>query len=523
MPAGVKFRVRRGSAAQWASAAPTLELGELGLITDTGQMKAGDGATVWSGLPMLTAELVDVPVTAASATLVAATNSGVTTAGGSFTAPAPASSVGVPPQRFAITNRSSAPVTLAVPNPAGTVLSLTVLAGEAVTFRQVTTAGYINESGNKPLARLDERYRSDLEVWARARDHAVGTVDGKYALSGQKLTSVGYTSTTGDTAANMKIVGTGNAARFTSDYAGNTVLGSFSNAPLAGPGSYIGARWSVNPNTYSGSTTAGTANSGTVGLILAASTFATNPAAAPNAGLHLAVNPTNWTFSVIINGSFLTLASGTFATAMPQDGSVAGMCDVFLSRTEDAAYLSFWDGTIRRVGPINNGQLNWDTDYAIAVFELYKANGAAKMPEFTECMADSRRVERVQKARRDYLAAMVTAPFSYAGTLATYVGQGRWYNDTGRALFVQSVRASVGTAPAGASVIVDVNKNGTTIFTTQANRPTIAAGANTVKRTQGASPPDVTMIADGDYLTIDIDQIGSTTAGADLAVDIVLA
>ena len=77
------------------------------------------------------------------------------------------------------------------------------------------------------------------------------------------------------------------------------------------------------------------------------------------------------------------------------------------------------------------------------------------------------------------------------------------------------VTAAINTAPTGASVILDVNKNGTTVYTTQANRPTILAGANA---TAAETVPDVTAIAVGDYLTIDIDQIGSTVAGADATV-----
>jgi hypothetical protein len=108
-------------------------------------------------------------------------------------------------------------------------------------------------------------------------------------------------------------------------------------------------------------------------------------------------------------------------------------------------------------------------------------------------------------------------PYSYTGTLAVTVGTFRLYNDMGATWTISGVRASVGTAPAGASVIVDVNKNGTTIFTTQANRPTIAAGANT---SGNVTNMNVTTVAAGEYLTIDIDQIGSTTAGADLTVQI---
>lgn len=85
------------------------------------------------------------------------------------------------------------------------------------------------------------------------------------------------------------------------------------------------------------------------------------------------------------------------------------------------------------------------------------------------------------------------------------------------ALTIVKVKVVVKTAPTGASLIVDVNKAGTTIFTTQANRPEIAIG-----ETQADSgTPDVTALAEGDKVTIDIDQVGSTIAGADLTVEVV--
>ena len=108
-------------------------------------------------------------------------------------------------------------------------------------------------------------------------------------------------------------------------------------------------------------------------------------------------------------------------------------------------------------------------------------------------------------------------PYSYTGSLAVSVGTFRLYNDMGATWTISGVRASVGVAPVGSSIIVDINKNGTTIFTTQANRPAIAAAANT---SGNVTNMDVTTVAAGEYLTIDIDQIGSTTAGSDLTVQI---
>ena len=115
------------------------------------------------------------------------------------------------------------------------------------------------------------------------------------------------------------------------------------------------------------------------------------------------------------------------------------------------------------------------------------------------------------KAGRQYQ----TFVFSKQGTLATGVGVSRQYVD--EAYVIDQVRASVNTQPTGASVIVDVNKNGTTIFTTQSRRPTIAVSTNTAINS-GAI--EVLNLAAGDYLTVDIDQIGSTVAGADLTVNV---
>jgi hypothetical protein len=81
---------------------------------------------------------------------------------------------------------------------------------------------------------------------------------------------------------------------------------------------------------------------------------------------------------------------------------------------------------------------------------------------------------------------------------------------------IQGISAAVQTAPTGADLIVDVNKNGTTIFTTQANRPAISAG--TVVTTDEVTNMDVTSLAAGDELTVDVDQVGSSTAGSALTL-----
>lgn len=105
-----------------------------------------------------------------------------------------------------------------------------------------------------------------------------------------------------------------------------------------------------------------------------------------------------------------------------------------------------------------------------------------------------------------------TLHFFIAGTLSAAGDQAAAI--IGKAGTITDVRAYALTAPANQAVIVDVHKNGTTVFTTQANRPTIAAAENASTTTA----PDVTSLAAGDRLTVDIDQIGTGTEGANLMV-----
>jgi len=86
------------------------------------------------------------------------------------------------------------------------------------------------------------------------------------------------------------------------------------------------------------------------------------------------------------------------------------------------------------------------------------------------------------------------------------------------AMTVTSVRASVGTAPTGSTLIVDINENGTSILSTKLSIDV------TEKTSTTAAVPAVisdSALADDSEITIDIDQIGSTIAGAGLKVTII--
>lgn len=83
---------------------------------------------------------------------------------------------------------------------------------------------------------------------------------------------------------------------------------------------------------------------------------------------------------------------------------------------------------------------------------------------------------------------------------------------TASTLYFSTVDLRVKTAPTGADVIVDINLNGNTIFST---RPKIVAGQTTGGT---AAVFSTTQLVDGDVITIDVDQVGSTEPGRDLTI-----
>ena len=83
------------------------------------------------------------------------------------------------------------------------------------------------------------------------------------------------------------------------------------------------------------------------------------------------------------------------------------------------------------------------------------------------------------------------------------------------AFTLDAVRASVTTAPTGAALQVDINEGGASVLSTEI---TIDDGEKT--STTAATPAVISDsdLADDAEITIDIDQIGSGTAGAGLKV-----
>lgn len=84
-----------------------------------------------------------------------------------------------------------------------------------------------------------------------------------------------------------------------------------------------------------------------------------------------------------------------------------------------------------------------------------------------------------------------------------------------RAVTLTAVRATVTTAPTGAALIVDINEAGSTILSTKLS---IDASEKTSATAASAAVISDAALADDAEMTIDIDQVGSTVAGAGLKV-----
>ena len=111
--------------------------------------------------------------------------------------------------------------------------------------------------------------------------------------------------------------------------------------------------------------------------------------------------------------------------------------------------------------------------------------------------------------------------WSATGTLEVVSSDLPLPNGTDQVMVIGKVVVTLGTAPVGANVLVDVKRNGVSIFTSPV---VVTAGS-----TSGSKVPDVNThtasgfgvpgFAPGDRLTVDIVQVGSSgTEGEDICV-----
>lgn len=105
-----------------------------------------------------------------------------------------------------------------------------------------------------------------------------------------------------------------------------------------------------------------------------------------------------------------------------------------------------------------------------------------------------------------------TIAISVPGTLATGTVARFTMPETGTYV---GTKVSVVTAPTAATLITDIHVGGTTLYTTQGSRPTVAA---TEFDSVEAAEADVKALAADAVVEVIVDQVGATVAGADAVV-----
>jgi hypothetical protein len=210
--------------------------------------------------------------------------------------------------------------------------------------------------------------------------------------------------------------------------------------------------------------------------------------------------------TVVIGGQSVSLATDTWSAA---DGSFTLTC----VKAPGAIYTIQTYPERLLPATLELRCNDWPAGATVSVQQLPQAIPGTPTPGQT--------VADLQASLQAYINANTKSALPFSDTrLAVTAGAGDMGlpNATGRALTVTAVSAYARIAPTGADLVVDVNKNGTTIFTNQAHRPRILAGATT----SAPTTVDLATWNPGEVLTVDIDQIGSATAGGHLSVVVVV-
>ncbi len=211
----------------------------------------------------------------------------------------------------------------------------------------------------------------------------------------------------------------------------------------------------------------------------------------------------------------VTIAS----SATPAIFSAAGNTISMTGTTTVTGFDTIASGAVRRVVFTGVLQLTYNATSMINITGANITTAAGDSAEFLSLGSGNTRMLRYQRANGQALAGGVQSiaiPIAVSDeTTALTTGTAKVTFRMPYAFTLTAVRSSVTTAPTGSTLVVDINEGGTTILSTKLS---IDAGEKT--STTAATPAVIsdTALADDAEITIDIDQIGSTIAGAGLKV-----
>lgn len=120
------------------------------------------------------------------------------------------------------------------------------------------------------------------------------------------------------------------------------------------------------------------------------------------------------------------------------------------------------------------------------------------------------------KTNYDRLATPVV--FDKAGAQTVAAVTGRYVNTTPNPQPLKRLVANVGTAPTGATLRVDAQIDGTSVFSAVGAQVQVLANTKQAEAKPDKTGDDV-VVRPGQVLTVSVTQVGSTVAGSDLRVE----
>jgi len=188
----VQIQLRRGTAAAWTAANPTLAVGELVIETDTDKYKIGDGSTAWTSLGYSS-----LPSTA------------ITTGGGTFTGAitingaSPIVLEGATSNDYETTIAVTDPTadrTITLPNSTGTVALSTGNVATATALETARTIGGTSFDGTANITPANATLAATATALANARTIGGVSFDGTANINLPGVNATGNQNTSGTAA-----------------------------------------------------------------------------------------------------------------------------------------------------------------------------------------------------------------------------------------------------------------------------------------------------------------------------------
>lgn len=201
-----------------------------------------------------------------------------------------------------------------------------------------------------------------------------------------------------------------------------------------------------------------------------------------------------------VRNDVINVSSGT------DDSDVAVIAQLRREADSDASVISSLSSSISSIASFADSDLR-----VVAKLRNDVDSDSAKLQALETTVAglgsggfDSDQIVAIISENSSNSGSLDNKTYAYSGSLSTNTGSKRLY--VASSVTLSTVDAYVVTAPSGSGVIIQINKNGSSLGTV-----TISDGANS---SEGNSFS--TSLVKGDYLTVDINQVGSSTAGANL-------